>query len=76
MIPSRSIHTPRSMISPRFRRANARIITFPIGADIAEQPELTDWTEKDTITNYHMAQILMLRRELLQMLPLRTEGKA
>ena len=47
-----------------------------IGADIAEQPELTDWTEKDTITNYHMAQILMLRRELLQMLPLRTEGKA
>ena len=40
------------------------------GADIAEQPDLTRWTEKDTITNYHVAQILLLRKELLEMLPM------
>ena len=38
------------------------------GADIAEQPELTEWTDKDTITNYHVAQILALRKELLSII--------
>lgn len=41
------------------------------GADIAEQPELSEWTDKDTITNYHVAQILALRKELLEMMPVR-----
>lgn len=35
------------------------------GANIVEQPELTGWTDKDTITNYHVTQILLLREELL-----------
>ena len=38
------------------------------GANIVEQPELTEWTDKDTITNYHVEQILVLRRELLSMI--------
>ena len=38
------------------------------GANIAEQPELIEWTEKDTITNYHIAQILALRKELLSII--------
>jgi len=38
------------------------------GANIAEQPELTEWTDKDTITNYHVAQILALRKELLSII--------
>ncbi len=38
------------------------------GADIAEQPELSEWTDKDTITNYHVAQILALRKELLSII--------
>lgn len=39
------------------------------GANIVEQPELAEWSEKDTVTNYHVAQILALRQELLEMLP-------
>lgn len=38
------------------------------GADIVEQPELREWTDKDTITNYHVEQILVLRGELLSMI--------
>ena len=38
------------------------------GANIAEQPELSEWTDKDTITNYHVAQILALRKELLSIM--------
>jgi len=38
------------------------------GANIAEQPDLTEWTDKDTITNYHVAQILALRKELLSIM--------
>ncbi|MBP3567656.1 MAG: hypothetical protein J6K04_00680 [Lachnospiraceae bacterium] len=38
------------------------------GANIVEQPDLTEWTEEDTITNYHVAQILMLRKELLEVM--------
>ena len=38
------------------------------GASIAEQPELSEWTDKDTITNYHVAQILALRKELLSII--------
>lgn len=40
------------------------------GANIVEQQDLTEWTDKDTITNYHVAQILILRKELLEMLPM------
>lgn len=43
------------------------------GAKIVEQPDLTEWTEKDTITNYHVAQILALRRELLELMPVQSE---
>ena len=38
------------------------------GANIVEQPDLTEWTDKDTITNYHVAQILALRKELLSIM--------
>lgn len=38
------------------------------GANIVEQPELTEWTDKDTITNYHVEQILLLRGELLSLI--------
>jgi len=38
------------------------------GADIVEQPELQEWTDKDTITNYHVEQILALRKELLSII--------
>lgn len=38
------------------------------GADIAEQPELEAWTDKDIITNYHVVQILALRNELLSII--------
>ena len=38
------------------------------GANITEQPELREWTDKDTITNYHVAQILALRKELLSII--------
>ena len=38
------------------------------GANIVEQPDLTEWTDKDTITNYHVAQILALRKELLSII--------
>lgn len=38
------------------------------GANIAEQPNLKEWTDKDTITNYHVAQILTLRKELLSII--------
>jgi len=38
------------------------------GANIAEQPDLTEWTDQDTITNYHVAQILALRKELLSIM--------
>ena len=41
------------------------------GANIAEQPELIEWTDKDTVTNYHVEQILILRNELLDMMLLR-----
>ena len=37
-------------------------------ANIPEQPELREWTDADTITNYHVAQILVLRKELLSIL--------
>lgn len=40
------------------------------GANIVEQPELSEWSDKDTVTNYHVAEILALRKELLEMLPL------
>ena len=40
------------------------------GANIVEQPDLMEWTDKDTITNYHIGCILTLRAELLEMLPL------
>ena len=43
------------------------------GADIAEQPELSEWSDRDTVTNYHVAQILALRKELLEMLPVQSE---
>lgn len=43
------------------------------GANIAEQPELSEWTDKDTITNYHVEQILALRKELLELLPMQHE---
>lgn len=39
------------------------------GAQIVEQPELAAWTENDAITNYHVEQIMKLRRELLEVLP-------
>lgn len=42
------------------------------GANIVEQPELTEWTDKDTITNYHVSQILALRKELLEMMPVQS----
>ena len=45
------------------------------GANIVEQPELSEWTEKDIVTNYHVGQILVLRKELLEMLPLQEESK-
>lgn len=38
------------------------------GANIAEQPDLKSWTDKDTITNYHVEQILALRKELLSII--------
>ena len=38
------------------------------GANIAEQPDLTEWTDIDTITNYHVSQILKLRHELLSIM--------
>ena len=38
------------------------------GAKITEQPELSGWTEKDVITNYHVTQILSLRNELLSII--------
>ncbi len=38
------------------------------GANIVEQPDLTEWTDKDTITNYHVAEILSLRKELLSII--------
>lgn len=38
------------------------------GANIVEQPDLTEWTDKDTITNYHVEQILALRKELLSII--------
>jgi len=38
------------------------------GANIVEQPELTEWTDKDTITNYHVEQILALRKEVLSII--------
>lgn len=38
------------------------------GADIVDQPQLSEWTDKDTITNYHVEQILALRKELLSII--------
>ncbi len=38
------------------------------GANIVEQPELYEWTDKDTVTNYHVTQILTLRNELLSII--------
>lgn len=38
------------------------------GANIVEQPNLIGWSEKDTVTNYHVAQILALRKELLSII--------
>ena len=38
------------------------------GANIVEQPDLTEWTDTDTITNYHVAEILSLRKELLSII--------
>ena len=38
------------------------------GANITEQPELSEWTEKDIVTNYHVTQILSLRNELLSII--------
>lgn len=43
------------------------------GAKIIDQPELTEWTENDAITNYHVEQIMKLRRELLEVLPAKEE---
>lgn len=44
------------------------------GANIAEQPELSGWSDTDTVTNYHVAQILALRKELLEILPKKETG--
>ena len=38
------------------------------GANITDQPEVTEWTDKDIITNYHVAQILTLRNELVSII--------
>ena len=38
------------------------------GADIRDERPLTDPTERDTVTNYHIRQILRLREEILQIL--------
>ena len=38
------------------------------GAAIVEQPELMEWCDKDTVTNYHVSRILALREELLDVL--------
>ena len=38
------------------------------GANIAEQPDLTEWADIDIITNYHVSQILKLRHELLSIM--------
>ena len=45
------------------------------GANIVEQPDLTEWSDVDTVTNYHVAQILALRKELLAMMPMQEEQK-
>lgn len=38
------------------------------GANIVEQPELVEWCDKDTVTNYHVSRVLVLRNELLEVL--------
>ena len=38
------------------------------GADIKDQRPLEDPTERDIVTNYHVSQILTIRRELLNVL--------
>lgn len=43
------------------------------GAQIRDQRPLDAVTERDVVTNYHIAQILRLRRELLDALPSKTE---
>ena len=43
------------------------------GAQIRDQRSLDAVTERDVVTNYHIAQILRLRRELLDALPSKTE---
>lgn len=45
-----------------------RALLAECGADIRDQRPLTDPTERDIITNYHIRQILTLRRELLNAL--------
>lgn len=45
------------------------------GADIVEQPDLNGWTDEDTVTNFHIEQILLLRKELLEVLPMQQEKK-
>lgn len=45
------------------------------GADIVEQPDLSGWSEMDTVTNYHISRILELRKELLEVLPMQKEKK-
>ena len=43
------------------------------GAEIRDQRPLDAVTERDVVTNYHITQILRLRRELLDALPRKTE---
>ena len=38
------------------------------GANITDRRELVDWTDRDVVTNYHVEQILNLRRELLELM--------
>ena len=38
------------------------------GAKIVEQPELEGWCDTDTVTNYHVSRILVLRNELLEVI--------
>ena len=38
------------------------------GANIRDRRHLVGWTDQDVVTNYHVEQILKLRRELLEVL--------
>ena len=45
------------------------------GAEIRDTRPLDSVTERDVVTNYHITQILRLRRELLDALPAQTEKR-